>query len=142
MAAGLCLSYDGGKTWRIERDGLHAHYCSAVAFAGDDVLVAASANHFAAEAALFYRRALVRPGVASLCNTGGLPRWLDVIVDTGNIAIRGQTIAVADLGGHLYVSVDGGRSWQCKAEGPPVPVSVFICTSVHSRPSEAIASAG
>lgn len=125
-AAGLCVSHDGGKTWRIELDGLHAHYCSAVAFAGDDVLVAASTDHFTDEGAL-YRRALDRPGLTPLCGTGGLPRWFNGIVDTGNIAVRGTTIAVADRGGHVYASADGGRSWRCMAEGPPLPSSVFIC---------------
>ena len=43
-AIGLCMSRDGGLTWTIEHDGLHASYCSAVAFAGDDVLVSASAG--------------------------------------------------------------------------------------------------
>src|SRR5207302_10588418 len=39
-AAGLCTSLDGGATWDVEQAGLHANYCSAVAFAGDDVHVA------------------------------------------------------------------------------------------------------
>jgi hypothetical protein len=30
-AEGLCISRDAGATWTIERQGLHAHYCSAVA---------------------------------------------------------------------------------------------------------------
>lgn len=47
-AVGLCSSRDGGATWRIEHEGLHARYCSAVAFVGDEVLVAASSDHFAA----------------------------------------------------------------------------------------------
>ena len=41
-AIGLCTSRDGGLTWNVEQEGLHASYCSAVAFAGDDVLVSAS----------------------------------------------------------------------------------------------------
>jgi hypothetical protein len=35
-AIGLCTSRDGGVTWNVEQEGLHAAYCSAVAFAGDD----------------------------------------------------------------------------------------------------------
>ena len=31
---GLCVSQDGGATWKVEQDGLHASYCSAVAFVG------------------------------------------------------------------------------------------------------------
>src|SRR5262249_49092624 len=40
-AIGLCTSRDSGATWEIEQRGLHAPYCSAVAFAGDDILVSA-----------------------------------------------------------------------------------------------------
>ena len=40
-AVGLCISRDSGATWIIEREGLHASYCSAVAFSGDDILVCA-----------------------------------------------------------------------------------------------------
>ena len=54
-ASGLCVSEDGGATWTTEQEGLHAPYCSAVAFAGDDILVAASADHFAAQGAIYRR---------------------------------------------------------------------------------------
>ena len=49
-AAGPGISHDGGATWTIEQDGLPASYCSAVAFLGRDLLVAASTDHFAAQA--------------------------------------------------------------------------------------------
>src|SRR5260370_20338240 len=48
-AVGLCISRDAGGTWIIEGDGLHASYCSAVAFSGDDILVSSATDHFAAE---------------------------------------------------------------------------------------------
>src|SRR5215470_10877450 len=82
-AIGLCTSSDGGATWKVEKTGLHASYCSAVEFAGDDILVAASAEHFAPHGAI-YRR-----GVDESCPlvrvAGGLPAWLDGIADTGLI---------------------------------------------------------
>ena len=34
-AVGLCMSFDSGATWVIEREGLHAAHCYAVAFAGE-----------------------------------------------------------------------------------------------------------
>ena len=55
-AIGLCTSRDGGATWNVEQEGLHASYCSAVAFAGDDVLLSASVDHFAAKGAIYRRR--------------------------------------------------------------------------------------
>jgi hypothetical protein len=44
-AIGLCISRDAGATWTVERDGLHAAYCSAAAFCGDDIFVSASTDH-------------------------------------------------------------------------------------------------
>ena len=37
-AVGLCISRDRGATRTIEKEGLHATHCSAVAFSGDDIL--------------------------------------------------------------------------------------------------------
>src|SRR5262245_4953721 len=54
-ARGLGVSRDGGATWTVEEEGLHASYCSAVAFLGDDVVVAASTDHFASEGAIYRR---------------------------------------------------------------------------------------
>ncbi len=54
-AIGLCISRDAGATWIVERDGLHAAHCSAVAFSGDDVLVSASTDPFAAQGRIYRR---------------------------------------------------------------------------------------
>jgi hypothetical protein len=123
-AIGLCASRDGGVTWDIEQEGLHASYCSAVAFVGDDVLVSASADHFAAQGAIYRRRV---DGRDSLVAVGeGLPAQTDGIVDTGCIASVGSAVAIADRGGNLYISADTGRSWSRRASGLPPPSSVLI----------------
>jgi hypothetical protein len=122
-AVGLCISRDGGLTWSIETDGLHASYCSAVAFAENDILVAASTDHFAGQGAL-YRRPV--DGIRRLERVTGLPEWLDGIVDTHCIAARGSTLAVADKGGDLYESEDAGRSWRRRASGLPPVSSVLV----------------
>jgi hypothetical protein len=123
-AVGLCTSHDGGATWAVEHEGLHAPYCSAIAFAGDDVLVSGSADHFAAEGAVYRRRV---DGEGTLVAVGGgLPRWTDGIVDTGCIATRGSAVAIADREGSLYVSADTGRSWSRRASGLPPPSCVLI----------------
>jgi hypothetical protein len=123
-AVGLCTSRDGGATWQVEQAGLHAPYCSAVGFAGDDVLVAAATDHFATQGAI-YRR-----GVDEHCPLvavgGGLPAWLDGIADSGCIATHGSAVAVADKKGNLYVSVDTGRHWSLRAGGIATPSSVLI----------------
>jgi hypothetical protein len=124
-AAGLCISRDAGRTWTIETEGLHARYCSAVAFAGDDLLVAASTDHFARQGAV-YRRSLHDSGPLVRVG-GGLPAWLDGIADTANLATRGSAIAVADRGGNLYVSEDDGATWSVRARELPGPSAVLLC---------------
>jgi photosystem II stability/assembly factor-like uncharacterized protein len=123
-AVGLCISRDAGATWTIERDGLHASYCSAVGFAGDDILVSASLDHFAAQAKLYRRPAAGDGGTVAV--EGGMPAWTEGIVDTGCIATHGSTIAVVDRAGNLYCSYDGGRAWSCAVTGLPSPSGVLI----------------
>jgi hypothetical protein len=123
-AIGLCVSRDGGATWTIEQEGLHALHCSAAAFVGNDILVAASADHFASQGAV-YRRPI--DGGYPLAPIGGdFPRWTDGIADTGCIAARASSVAVADKGGNLYVSVDAGRTWSHRANGLPAVSSVLV----------------
>jgi hypothetical protein len=124
-AVGLCVSRDYGATWTVEQEGLHASYCSAVAFAGDDIFVAASANHFAPQGAI-YRRPL--EGHAPLVPVAGeLPRWIDGIADTGCIATRGSGVAVVDGAGNLYTSEDAGRTWLCSTRRLASSSSLLIC---------------
>ena len=123
-ATGLCISRDSGASWEIERDGLHASYCSAVTFVGDDILVSASADHFAPHGAVYRRRL---DGDGPLVAIGeGMPAWTDGIVDTGCIAASGSAAALADQKGNVYASVDTGRSWSRRASGIPPPSGVLI----------------
>jgi photosystem II stability/assembly factor-like uncharacterized protein len=123
-AIGLCISRDGGATWTVEQEGLHASYCSAVAFSGNDILVAASADHFATQGAV-YRRPI--RGECPLARVdGGLPEWIEGIADTGCIATLESALVVADKAGNLYVSADAGRTWSCRANGLPTTSSVLI----------------
>ena len=80
-------------------EGLHASYCSAIAFAGDDVLVSASSDHFAAQGAI-YRRPIDGPGPL-VAVAGDLTKWIDGIADTGCIATHGSAVAIADRNGNL-----------------------------------------
>ena len=123
-AAGLCVSKDGGKSWTIEQDGLHASYCSAVAFTDDDILVSASEGPFAAHGAI-YRRSM--DGSGPLHPVGGeLPRWLEGRADTGCIAAQASTVAAVDSAGHLYISPDAGRTWSCASDRIPAPSSLLV----------------
>ncbi len=123
-AIGLCMSRDSGATWTVEQEGLHASYCSAVAFFGDDILVSASTDHFAAEGAV-YRRAIGGHGPLVPIG-GGLPQWSNGIVDTGCIATHSSALAVADKAGNVYSSSDAGRTWSRRASGLPTPSCVLI----------------
>ena len=78
-AVGLCVSTDAGATWTIERDGLHASYCSAVTFSGNDILVSGSTDHFAAQGRI-YRRPIMPEG-SLVAVEGGMPAWTEGIVD-------------------------------------------------------------
>jgi len=124
-AVGLCMSRDAGVTWKIEQDGMHAPYCAAVAFYGDEVLVSAATDHFAARGAV-YRRRLDGQGSLSRVEHG-LPEWLAGIPDTGCIGSKGSAAAIADRRGYLYVSVDAGGTWQQQAQGLPPPSGVLVC---------------
>ena len=122
-AIGLCISRDGGATWTVEQQGLHASYCSAVAFSENNILVAASTDHFAIEGAV-YRRLI--DGKDPLEPVGGLPKWLEGIADTGCIATLGSALAVADKASNLYISADSGHSWRHRDSGLPTVGSVLL----------------
>jgi hypothetical protein len=124
-AVGLCISRDAGATWIVERDGLHASHCSAVAFSGEDILVSAATDPFAAQGRV-YRRPIRTDGTLAAVEDG-MPAWTEGKVDTGCIATHGSTIAVADRGGNLYLSHEFGRAWICRSTGLPAPSGVLIC---------------
>lgn len=123
-AAGLCMSSDGGASWSIQRDGLHDSYCSAVAFLGDDVLVAASEGHFASTGRIYRRSIAGNAPLRPLVD--GSAGWTDGIVDTHCIGVSGARIAFADHGGKVYFSRDGGLSWSTWSYGLPSPSSVHL----------------
>jgi photosystem II stability/assembly factor-like uncharacterized protein len=88
------------------------------------MLVSASVHHFATEGAV-YRRPIDGRG-AWVPMGDGLPRWLAGIVDTDCLHSRNTTVAVADHGGNLYVSADGGVTWTARASAFAAPSSVLI----------------
>jgi photosystem II stability/assembly factor-like uncharacterized protein len=123
-AIGLGISHDEGRTWTIETAGLAVPYCSAVMFAGADLFVTASADHFAAEGAV-YRRPIASSG-ALVPVPAGFPSCTEGIVDTGCMDACATTLAIADHGGNLYLSTDGGRAWSRRASGLSAPRSVLV----------------
>jgi photosystem II stability/assembly factor-like uncharacterized protein len=124
-AVGLCISRDAGATWIIERDGLHAPHCSAVAFSGDEIFVSAAVDPFVAQGRV-YRRP-IRPDGRLVAVEDGMPAWTEGKVDTGCIATKGSMIAMADRGGNLYLSTEFGRGWSRIDSRLPAPSGVLIC---------------
>jgi hypothetical protein len=124
-AVGLCISRNAGATWTIESEGLHATHCSAVAFSGDDILVSASTDPFAAQGKI-YRRPIGADGKIAAVE-GGLPEWTNGRADTGCIATNGSMIVVVDGAGVLYLSTEFGRAWSQSSVELPTPSSVLIC---------------
>jgi hypothetical protein len=122
--AGLCMSRDAGATWTTERQGLHAHHCSAVAFGRNDVFVSAATDPFAAQGAV-YRRAIDGNGALQPLG-GGMPEWVDRGVDTDCIATRDCVVALIDRSGRLYVSPDDGASWSSPCDRLPDPSGLLI----------------
>lgn len=123
-AVGLCVSEDAGASWTVEQRGLHTAYCSAVAFAGEDVFVSASEGPFAARGAI-YRRPIggsepLRPV------GGGLPDSVEGRVDTACIAAEASMVAAVDGGGHLYISKDAGRTWSCANDRLPCASGLLV----------------
>lgn len=123
-AVGLWLSGDGGAKWTLHHEGLHACYCSAVAFVRDEVWVAVSDDHFAPRGRI-YRCSLARP--SPLTPVRGLPEWTDGIVDTQCIGAHAADVACADMAGNVYASRDYGGSWSKWATGLPSPSSTTWC---------------
>jgi hypothetical protein len=118
-AVGLAISLDGGDSWNYETGGLHATYCRAVAASGDVVLVTASTGPRGHQAAL-YRRSLDDDEGFRPCRAG-LPKWFSSNIDTGCLAASGVLAAFGTADGRLFLSADGGETWDLLTEGlPPV----------------------
>src|SRR5262245_13081166 len=116
-ALGLCISEDGGATWRTERDGLHSSYARAVAVSGETVLLSACTGPHGGRAAL-YRTTLSLGARFDKC-TDGLPEWFDGNVDSGWVTGRGPSVAFGTPGGEIYRSDDAGVRWRLAAVGVP-----------------------
>ncbi|MGH2725260.1 MAG: WD40/YVTN/BNR-like repeat-containing protein [Actinomycetota bacterium] len=118
-ARGLAGSEDGGATWVVETQGLHATYCRAVAVAGESVLVTASTGPFTDRAAVYRVPFAGLPGFERCTN--GLPEWFGSNIDSHCLAAAGGLAALGTEDGSVFRSDDEGRTWEMAAEGlPPV----------------------
>ncbi len=113
-ADGFGITEDAGRTWRWDNDGLHAHYCRAVAVAGDTLLLSASTSYRGRHACV-YRRPLAGGVPFERCRAG-LPEWFADNVDTGCLAAREGTAVIGTEDGCVFLSGDAGQSWSTLAK--------------------------
>ena len=115
-AHGLSVSEDGGATWRLAADGLHAAYCRSVAVCGDAVLVSASTGPGGRHSALYRTDAAARS--FERC-ARGLPEWFDHNLDSLCLDAQpdGSVAAFGTDSGDVYASRDAGASWDRVATG-------------------------
>jgi hypothetical protein len=113
-ADGFGITEDAGRTWRWDNAGLHAHYCRAVAVAGDTLLLSAATSYQGRQACV-YRRPLSGGAPFERCRAG-LPDWFPDNVDTGCLATRERTAVIGTEDGCVYASGDAGESWSTLAK--------------------------
>lgn len=116
-APGLGLSSDGGASWRIDADGLHAGYSRAAAVSGDTLLVSASTGPFTKQAAV-YRRPVRSDEPFERC-AGGLPEWFGANIDTHCLVADEERVAFGTGDGEVWLSEDQGGRWELAATGLP-----------------------
>lgn len=107
-AWGLATSKDRGERWEFDKDGLHSSYARAVAIGDGTIFVTACDGPFGGRGAV-YRRPLDATGLTK-CESG-LPEWVDGNIDTGCLTASGSHVAFGTGGGSLFLSEDGGTSW-------------------------------
>lgn len=122
-AFGLARSDDGGKTWAMADEGLHAPYSRAAAVAGDTILVTASTGPRTRQAAV-YRRPLDGSGPFERC-ARGLPEWFPSNIDTHGLAADGPRVAFGTAEGQVWASTDQGLTWDLAHDGLPQVTAVL-----------------
>ena len=114
-AVGLCVSRDGGDSYRYLTAGLLSSYARAVALGGDTVLVTASTGPHGDGAAV-YRAPVSLDRPFEKCDAG-LPEWFGHNIDTGCLAANGDAVAFGTGEGDVFVSGNAGSKWERAATG-------------------------
>ena len=104
-AVGCCRSDDGGLTWRVIAEGLHATYCRAVALAGDAVMLSASEGPRGRKSAI-YRR-----GLETDAPFERVTDWIEGNVDTHALDAIGDQVVFGTRAGVVWQSLDAGTTW-------------------------------
>ncbi|MGH9156724.1 MAG: WD40/YVTN/BNR-like repeat-containing protein [Acidimicrobiales bacterium] len=127
-AAGLAVSDDDGRSWRIVDDGLAATYARAVAVSGETVLLSASTGPLGEQSGV-YRRPLNSDQPFERCRAG-LPEWFDGNIDTFWLDGRPDgTAAFTTAGGDIFTTADEGVTWEQMATRVPGPRCLALVSS-------------
>ncbi len=107
-ARGLAESRDGGDSWTMRGEGLHASYCRGVTVCGDTVLLSASNGPRGGRAALY--RGRLDGGAFERCSVG-LPEWFDGNIDSAWLDAAPELAAFGTPDGRVFASTDEGGTW-------------------------------
>ena len=105
-AVGLCISRDGGVTWRVIADGLHATYCRAVAIPDEAILLSASEGPRGARSAIY------RTSIHGDTPFERVTDWMTGNIDTGALDGLGDRAAFGTASGEVWESGDAGATWR------------------------------
>jgi hypothetical protein len=119
-AVGLCLSSDGGHTWRVRSEGLDATYCRAVAVPDEAILVSASEGPRGRHAAVY------RTSIHGDTPFERVTDWMDGNIDTGALDGYGTHAVFGTAAGEVWQSSDSGATWTRTHHGLPPITSLSL----------------
>lgn len=125
-AVGLCVSHDGGATWKVISEGLELTNSLAVAVLDDEVLFSIQDGPFAKRSQL-WRWRIGDTRVERVRD--GLPEWLEGKVDTAHLAAGGGRAAVVDAGGNLWLASAGSTGFRRTATDLKHAVGLLISST-------------
>jgi hypothetical protein len=105
-AVGLCVSRDGGRTWRVSAEGLEATYCRAVAVPDEAILVSASEGPRGEKAAVY------RTSIHGDTPFERVTDWVSGNIDTAALDGFGERAAFGTASGEVWQSSDSGATWE------------------------------
>lgn len=108
-AVGFGWSQDHGISWAWNIEGLHAPYLRAVSVDGETAFVSASDGPFTKRGAIYGAQF----GSPFIRCENGLPEWFPGNVDSGHLDAANGRVAIG-FGDKVYLTEDGGLSWQAK----------------------------
>jgi len=104
-SVGLCISRDGGRTWRVRAEGLDNTYCRAIAVPDEAILMSAS------EGPRGRRSAIYRTSIHGDAPFERVTDWMVGNVDTAALDGLGECVAFGTPTGEVWHSADSGSTW-------------------------------